>query len=108
MFTFSIRNSKTDSWVFMLVAHGNAPFVLNGNRVMILNHSESERALRNFTVSRKNFMTINTIRGAQASAVIYSITETARANRLNVYYYIKHLLTQLPPTDGQKRNLGGA
>lgn len=104
MFTFSIRNSKTDSWVFMLVAHGNAPFVLNGNRVMILNHSESERALRNL----KNFMTINTIRGAQASAVIYSITETARANRLNVYYYIKHLLTQLPPTDGQKRNLGGA
>lgn len=41
-------------------------------------------------------MTINTVRGAQASAVIYSITETARANKLNVYYYIKHLLTELP------------
>ena len=41
-------------------------------------------------------MTINTINGAQASAIIYSIVETARANGLNVYYYIKHLLTELP------------
>ncbi len=45
----------------------------------------SERALRTFTIGRKNWMTINTVRGAQASAMIYSITETARANGLNVY-----------------------
>ncbi len=30
------------------------------------------------------------------TAIIYSITETARANGLNVYYYIRHLLTELP------------
>lgn len=41
LFPFSIRNSKTDSWVFMLVTHGNAPFVLIGSRVMILNHSQA-------------------------------------------------------------------
>ena len=61
-----------------------------------IDDSASERALRNFTIGRKNWMTINTVRGAQASAIIYSITETARANNLNVYYYIKHLLTELP------------
>lgn len=60
-----------------------------------IDDSASERALRNFTVGRKNWITINTIRGAQASAMIYSITETARANNLNVYYYIRHLLTEL-------------
>lgn len=60
-----------------------------------IDNSASERALRNFTIGRKNWVTINTIRGAQASAVIYSITETARANGLNVYYYIRHLLTEL-------------
>ena len=60
-----------------------------------IDDSSSERALRNFTIGRKNWMTINTVRGAQASAVIYSITETVRANGLNVYYYIKHLLEQL-------------
>lgn len=40
-------------------------------------------------------MTINTVRGAQASAMIYSVTETARANELNVYYYVKYLLAEL-------------
>jgi len=60
-----------------------------------IDDSASERALRNFTIGRKNWVTINTVRGAQASAVIYSITETARANGLNVYYYIKYLLEQL-------------
>lgn len=60
-----------------------------------IDDSASERALRNFTIGRKNWMTINTVRGAQASPVIYSITETARANGLNVYYYIRHLLEQL-------------
>lgn len=68
---------------------------LNDGEVPIDN-SACERALRNFTIGRKNFMTINTVRGAQASAIIYSITETARANNLNVYYYISHLLTELP------------
>lgn len=55
----------------------------------------SERALRTFTIGRKNWMTINTVRGADASATIYSVTETARANGLNVYYYMEHLLTEL-------------
>lgn len=61
-----------------------------------IDDSASERALRNFTIGRKNWVTINTIRGAQASAVIYSLTETARANNLNVYYYVRYLLTELP------------
>ena len=61
-----------------------------------IDNSASERALRNFTVGRKNWVTINTVRGAQASAIIYSITETARANDLNVYYYIRYLLSCLP------------
>lgn len=61
-----------------------------------IDDSASERALRNFAIGRKNWVTINTIRGAQASAVIYSVTETARANNLNVYYYIEYLLTKLP------------
>ena len=70
-----------------------------------IDDSASERALRNFTIGRKNWMTINTIRGAQASAIIYSITETARANNLNVYYYIKHLLTELPQLVDENGNI---
>ena len=65
------------------------------DREVPIDDSASERALRNFTIGRKNWGTINTVRGAEASAIIYSITETARANSLNVYYYIKYLLRQL-------------
>lgn len=70
-----------------------------------IDDSASERALWNFTIGRKNWMTINTVRGAQASAIIYSITETARANNLNVYYYIIHLLTELPKIINKDGNI---
>lgn len=70
-----------------------------------IDDSASERALRNFTIGQKNWMTINTVHGAQASAIIYSITETARANNLNVYYYIKHLLTELPRLVNKNGNI---
>ena len=60
-----------------------------------IDNSASERALRNFTIGRKNWVTMYTPRGAEASAIIYSITETARANNKNVYYYIKYLLEEL-------------
>lgn len=39
---------------------------------------------------------IDTINGAEASAVIYSLTETAKANNLKPYRYIKHLLEVIP------------
>ncbi|MBR4586678.1 MAG: transposase domain-containing protein [Lachnospiraceae bacterium] len=39
---------------------------------------------------------IDTLSGADASAVIYSLVETAKANNLNVYEYMKHLLTVIP------------
>lgn len=41
-------------------------------------------------------MLINSIKGAQASAVMYSIAETAKLNELNPYYYLKYLLEELP------------
>jgi len=70
-----------------------------------IDDSASERALRNFTIGRKNWMTINTIRGAEASAVIYSVTETARANHLNVYYYMRYLLTSIPQMIDENGNI---
>ena len=71
-----------------------------------INDSATERALRNFTIGCKNWMTINTVHGAQASAVICSITKTARANGLNVYYYIKYLPGQPAELIDSQGNLG--
>ena len=51
---------------------------------------------RPFTIGRANWHIIDTIHGAQASAVIYSLVETAKANKLKIYEYLKHLLTEIP------------
>ena len=45
---------------------------------------------------KENWVLINSVKRAQASAVIYSITETAKLNELNPYYYIKYLLEIIP------------
>lgn len=56
----------------------------------------SERAIRGFCIGRKSWQLIDTIRGAENSAIIYSITETAKANDLKPYEYFEHLLTEIP------------
>ena len=71
------------------------PDLICGKAAVDGNYNSTRDTLRTFTIGRKNWMTLNTVCGAQASAMIYSITETARANGLNVYYYVKHLLTEL-------------
>lgn len=49
-----------------------------------------------FVVGRKNWLFSDTPRGAHASAAIYSITTTARANGLNPQKYIEWLLEEMP------------
>ena len=61
-----------------------------------LDNNSAERAIRGFCIGKKNFVMIDTVSGAKASAIIYSIVETAKANDLNVYGYMKHLLTEIP------------
>ena len=61
-----------------------------------IDNSATERAIRPFTIGRANWRLIDTVHGAQASAVIYSLVETAKANNLKVYEYLKHLLTEIP------------
>ena len=56
----------------------------------------AEQAIRPFTISRKNFVIINTDHGAKASAMLYSLVETAKANNLNTYKYFEILPTVIP------------
>ena len=61
-----------------------------------LDNSASERCIRTFCVGKKNWVLIDSIKGAQASAIIYSLAETAKLNDLNPYYYFEYLLSELP------------
>ena len=56
----------------------------------------SENAIRPFTVGRKNWLFCDTPNGAQASAVVYSMVEMAKANGVNVYHYLTYLLEKMP------------
>ena len=69
-----------------------------------IDNSACERAIRPFAVGRKNWQLIDTVNGAQASAIIYSIVETAKANNLKPYKYLRHLLTELPQRLDEKNS----
>lgn len=64
-----------------------------------LSNNAAENAIRPFTVGRKNWLFSDTPKGASASAAIYSIVETAKANDLNVFTYLEYLLLYMPDTD---------
>jgi hypothetical protein len=64
-----------------------------------LSNNRAEQSIRPFVIGRKNFLFCNTPGGARASAVIYSIIETAKANGLNPYVYLTHLFEKLPNID---------
>jgi transposase len=70
-----------------------------------MDNNATEGALRGFVIGRNNWKMIDTIDGAKASAMIYSITETAKANKLNPYKYLNHLLSVIPKHMDDK-NLG--
>ena len=60
-----------------------------------MDNNRAEQAIRPFTLGRKNWVNMFSTNGAQASAVIYSIVETAKANGLNVNAYLEYLLREL-------------
>ncbi|MDO0824401.1 IS66 family transposase [Desulfosporosinus nitroreducens] len=64
-----------------------------------LSNNRAENAIRPFVVGRRGWLFADTKKGAQASAVVYSIVETAKANKLNTYMYLVHLLSKMPGLD---------
>ena len=77
---------------------GNLTSYLLDGRLEISNN-RAERSIKPFVMGRKNFLFANTPRGAKASAVLYSILETAKANSLDPYRYLLFLFEELPGMD---------
>jgi len=64
-----------------------------------LSNNRAENAIRPFVIGRKGWLFADTTKGAKASAVVYSIVETAKANKLNVFMYLVHILSTMPGAD---------
>ena len=58
-----------------------------------------ENAIRPFAVGRKNWLFSSSVDGANASAVVYTMVEMAKAHSLNIYGYLKFLLEHRPDKD---------
>ena len=61
-----------------------------------LTNSAAERKAKSYVIGRKNFLFHDTVDGAEASAIVYSLVETAKANNLNIFQYLKTLLLYMP------------
>ncbi len=63
---------------------------------LAIDNNRVENDIRPFALGRKNWLFSQSAAGARSSAALYSLVETARANRLNPYAYLKFIFTALP------------
>lgn len=61
-----------------------------------IDNNPAENAIRPFVVGRKAWLFSDTQAGARASALIYSLVETAKANNVEPYLWLRHILRALP------------
>lgn len=61
-----------------------------------IDNNPAENAIRPFVIGRKNFLFSGSPRGAHASATLYTLVETAKANHLEPWAYLNYLFEKLP------------
>ncbi len=64
-----------------------------------IDNNPVENAIRPFAIGRKNWMFSDSQQGAKASAMLYSMIETAKANQVEPYIYLKTVFSQLPQAE---------
>lgn len=67
-----------------------------------LSNNYCEANIKPFATARRAWLLADTSRGAFANGVLYTLVESARANKLDVYEYLKYLLTEMPNSHHQE------
>lgn len=68
---------------------------INDGKIPLTN-SLAERTIRPFAVHRKNWLFADSVEGAKANAVMYTLIESGKINNLNIEKYINYLLQEIP------------
>lgn len=71
-------------------------YLLDGN--CSISNNLAGNSIRPFTIGRKNWLFSGSPKGAEASAGVYTLIETAKANGLNANKYIQFILSDIPGT----------
>ena len=69
-------------------------YLKDGN--CVISNNIAENSIRPFTIGRKNWTFCGSPKGAHASAAVYTLVETAKANGINPYKYLEFILARLP------------
>ncbi|MCF6323980.1 MAG: IS66 family transposase, partial [Gammaproteobacteria bacterium] len=64
-----------------------------------IDNNGAENAIRPFVMGRKNWLFSTSVKGVKASANLYSLIESAKANGLEPYAYLRYLFTELPKAE---------
>ena len=72
-------------------------YLLDGR--LEISNNRAERSIKPFVIDRKNFLFANTPRGAKASAIMFSLIETAKENGLNPFAYLTYIFKNAPNCD---------
>ena len=100
------KGNSLDAAVTYALNQKEKLYLFLDNPKVEMTNNLAERTVKPFVINRKNFLFCDTEKGADASAAVMSIIETAKRNQLDVYGYLLHLLTILPgwgenPTNAQ-------
>ena len=71
---------------------------LDNGRLEIDNNA-AENTIRPFVIGRKNWLFSDSVKGVNTSANLYSLIETAKANGMEPYAYLRYLFTELPKAE---------
>ena len=69
-----------------------------GNGILDIDNNNAERLMRPITVGRNNWSFAGNDRGGKAAAIVYSLIESCKSNKINPYEYLRDVLTRLPNT----------
>jgi transposase len=69
-----------------------------GNGILDIDNNRAERLIRPVTVGRNNWNFAGNDRGGRAAAIIYSLIESCKLNKINPYEYLRDVLARLPNT----------
>ena len=82
----AFHNSGRSYTIMAFAQHGDVP----------ISNNLAKNAIRPFAVGRKNWLFCDTVKGAESSAIVYSMVETAKANGIDPYDYLFYVLSVLP------------
>ena len=83
---YDAGHNQWPAWQSTLLSNANIP----------ISNIKVENAIRPFVLGRKAWLFMGSPRGASASAVFYTLIETAKSNGLEPYYYLRYVFEKLP------------